>query len=713
MSGISGRVWRMAVIAGVVLSGVYLAAQVDAAANLMPVPQQVERGDGALTITPQFSVKLTGYREPRLDRAVARFYRDLAWRTGIPMTATWAQPQAARLAGKAKAAAKERAESAATLEVHTGKASAAVQEIADDESYSLTVTSSGAKIDAPTPLGAMHGLQTLLQMVTDSGGSAAPNSPSGFVIPAATIHDQPRFPWRGLMMDVSRHFMPVEVVERNLNGMAAVKMNVLHWHLSDDQGFRAESKRFPKLTGMGSDGLYYTQAQIREVIAYAHDRGIRVVPEFDMPGHSASWLAGYPEIGSGPKPYEILHAYAGSGRAIDPTKPATFKLLAGFVAEMAKLFPDHYFHIGGDEVEEKIWDDDAAITAYKQKHNIKTNAELQAQFNQKLEKMVQKGGKTMMGWDEILNPDLSKSVLLHSWRGQESLAKAAQQGIHGLLSFGYYLDLSWPAERHYAVDPLSGPCAELTPEQQKLILGGEAAMWSEYVSPETVDSRIWPRAAVVAERLWSAQSVTDVDSMYRRMQEVSWRLDGLGLTHNSSYATMLHRIANGSDERMVRLVADSVEPVKDYARASESYKVNTHLTPMTRLVDAARPESLVPRRFNQLAAAYAKGSKDPIVAAELRRRLVAWRDQEAALAGQSTGLMSDIAAVSGDLAEMGRTGLAAMDAIDGGKVLDAAWYSQAVAALDRASRPRALVLLTAEPGVRALVDAAASAAAVK
>ena len=358
-----------------------------------------------------------------------------------------------------------------------------------------------------------------------------------------------------------------------------------------------------------------------------------------------------------------------------------------------------------DEVEEKIWDDDPAISAYKLKHGIKKDADLQAQFNQKLEKMVARNGKTMMGWDEVLHPDLPKTVLLHSWRGQESLAKAAQQGIHGLLSFGYYLDLSWPAEKHYVVDPLSGPCAALTPEQQKLILGGEAAMWSEYVSAETVDSRIWPRAAAVAERLWSAQSVTDVDSMYRRMQEVSWRLDGLGLTHNSDYATMLHRIANGSDERMVRLVADSVEPVKDYARASESYKVNTNLTPMTRLVDAARPESLLARRFNQLAAAYAKGTRDAVVAAELRRRLVAWRDQEAALAGQSAGLMSDVAAVSGDLAEMGRTGLAAMDAIDSGKTLDEAWHTSAEAALDRAGKPRALVLLSAVPGVLALVEA--------
>ncbi len=185
-----------------------------------------------------------------------------------------------------------------------------MQELGEDESYELTVTDSGAKLTAPTPLGILRGLQTFLQLVTIT--------PTGFAAPAVTIKDQPRFPWRGLLIDVSRHFIPLDVLKRNLDGMAAVKMNVLHWHLSDDQGFRVESKKFPKLTGMGSEGMYYTQDEIRDLISYAHARGIRVIPEFDTPGHSRSWFPGYPELASNPGPFTVENEH-GPESVTDPT----------------------------------------------------------------------------------------------------------------------------------------------------------------------------------------------------------------------------------------------------------------------------------------------------------------------------------------------------------------------------------------------------------
>ena len=172
-----------------------------------------------------------------------------------------------------------------------------VQQLGEDESYRLEITPQQARLTAPNPLGVLRGLETFLQLVEPG--------PKAFQVPVVDIEDHPRFPWRGLHLDVSRHWMPLEVVKRNLDGMAAVKLNVFHWHLSDDQGFRVESKRFPKLQELGSDGLYYTQDQVREVIAYARDRGIRVVPEFDMPGHTTSWLVGYPELASAPGPYQI------------------------------------------------------------------------------------------------------------------------------------------------------------------------------------------------------------------------------------------------------------------------------------------------------------------------------------------------------------------------------------------------------------------------
>ena len=303
-----------------------------------------------------------------------------------------------------------------------------MQELGEDESYRLDVTSSGARLNAPTTLGVMRGLQTFLQLEQTTS--------AGFAVPAVSIEDNPRFPWRGLMIDVGRHFIPLDVLKRNLDGMAAVKLNVFHWHLSENQGFRIESKKFPKLQGMGSDGLYYTQDEVRDLIAYARERGIRVVPEFDMPGHATAWFVGYPELASGAGPYQIERQWGVFDPAMDPTREETYKFLDTFIGEMAALFPDQFFHIGGDEVNGKEWDANPKIQAFMRAHGLKDNNDLQAYFNQRVQKIVAKHGKTMLGWDEILRPDLPKSIVIQSWRGPDSLAEAAKQGYRGLLSSG-------------------------------------------------------------------------------------------------------------------------------------------------------------------------------------------------------------------------------------------------------------------------------------
>src|SRR5579863_9873408 len=555
--------------------------------NLMPMPASVQTGTGQLAITQAFSTAVTGSHDASLDSEVQRFVKQLSRQTGIPF--------------------RPKAGAAATLQIHADKGRDAVQKLGEDESYTLTVTGSGAKLSAPTTLGVLRGLQTFLQLVAIT--------PTGFAAPALAIHDQPRFAWRGTMIDVSRHFIPLEVLKRNLDGMAAVKMNVLHWHLSDDQGFRVESKVFPQLTGMGSDGLYYTQAEIREFIAYAHDRGIRVVPEFDMPGHSRSWVVGYPDLASGPGPFTLE-----TGDPImDPTRESTYKFLEKFIAEMAKLFPDAYFHIGGDEVDGKQWNANPKIQEFIHAHGMKNNQDLQAYFNQRLEKIVAKNHKIMVGWDEILHPDLPKNIVVQSWRGQQSLAVAAQQGYRGLLSYGYYLDLMWPTARHYAVDPMSGAAANLTPEQKKLILGGESCQWAEWVTPENIDSHIWPRNAAIAERLWSPQEVIDVSSMYARMHAVSLELEYLGLTHNSARERMLHRMAGNADITSLRVLADVVEPVKDYNRWSdEKGPIDFHM-PLNHLIDAAYPESDAARQFGDLVQKFVQsGYKDQAAEAQIR-----------------------------------------------------------------------------------------------
>src|SRR5678816_3175249 len=192
------------------------------------------------------------------------------------------------------------------------------------------------------------------------------------------------------MIDVARHFQTMEVLKRNLDGMAAVKMNVFHWHLSEDQGFRIESKKFPKLHQLGSDGNYFTQEQVKEIIAYARDRGIRVVPEFDIPGHSTSWLVGHPELGSAPGPYSIERRAGIFEPALDPTRDEVYKFLDTFLGEMAALFPDAYLHIGGDENEGKQWDRNPKIQAFMKEKGIKNNHALQAYFNTRLLKILQK-----------------------------------------------------------------------------------------------------------------------------------------------------------------------------------------------------------------------------------------------------------------------------------------------------------------------------------
>ncbi len=644
----------------------------------MPMPASVQTGAGQLAITQGFSVALSGHRDASLEAAVERFRVQLSRKTGIPL-----RPQPG---------------TAPRLNIVTERGRAAVQKLDEDESYELTITDSSAHLSAATPLGVLHGLATFLQLVQVT--------PTGFAVPAVTIQDQPRFLWRGLMMDVSRHFIPVDVMKRNIDGMAAVKMNVLHWHLSDDQGFRAESEKFPKLTGAGSDGLYYTQDEIREIVAYAHERGVRVVPEFDMPGHSRSWFVGYPELASAPGPYTLE-----TGDPImDPTRESTYKFLEKFIAEMSKLFPDEYFHIGGDEVDGKQWDANPKIQEFMKAHGLKNNRDLQAYFNRRIEKILAKNHKTMVGWDEILHPDLPKTIVVQSWRGQASLAQAAKLGYRGLLSYGYYLDLMWPASQHYAVDPMADAAATLSPEEQRRILGGESCQWAEWVTPENVDSHIWPRNAVIAERLWSPQTVTDRVSMYARLNAVSMDLQWLGLTHLSARREMLERMAGRSDISALRVLADVVEPVKDYHRWDESKGPIDFHAPLNRMIDAIYPESDTAREFSALVQAFAQsGGKDQNAEAEIRSWLTTWRDNDRNLhpvLAQSFLLQED-EPISENLSALAAAGLQALDYIDKAQDPPSDWRTRQQAVLDQSKKPVAGLLLMVDGPIEQLVDTAA------
>jgi hexosaminidase len=642
-------------------------------------------GIGVLPISESFSVELEGYREPRIDRAVQRFLHDLSNDTGIPMRNQSTNPPNA------------------TLVVQVERASKAIQDANEDEGYTLDVSSSGAKLTAPNPLGAMHGLQTFLQLVEVT--------PGGFVASAVHIEDSPRFPWRGLTVDVSRHFISVDTLKRNIDGMAAVKMNVLHLHLSDDQGFRIASKQFPKLVEMGSDGQYYTKAEIRDLITYAGDRGIRVVPEFDMPGHSTSWFVGYPELASAPGPYQIERRWGIFDPAMDPSREQTYKFLDKFIGEMAALFPDRYFHIGGDEVNGKQWEANPKIREFMRVHNLKNNQELQQYFTLRIQKIVSKHQKLMVGWDEILGPGMPKDSVIQSWRGQDSLAAAAKQGYSGILSSGYYLDAMAPAKKYYSVDPMSNADATLNVDQQKRILGGEACVWAEFITDDSIDSRIWPRAAAISERLWSASQVRDVNSMYIRLSAVSRYLEQLGLRHRSNMRLMLSRMAGADNLAALSTLADVAEPASLQIREEEAQKaggIQTSDTPLNRMVDAVLPESEVARRFSQIVSQFVGSNfQDEKAKSDIRALLLAWHDNDNELQPllQNSYLLKELLPVSERLSLLGGVGLKAFDYIDKGERGTDSWYNEQNAMFQRGEQPSADLFLAVTSPVQKLVEA--------
>lgn len=655
--------------------------------NLMPLPSNTQLGTGWLPIDTSFSIAIEGYSEQRLTDAAARATATIARETGL---AIGADPKAQK---------------SRTLVVHADHASEAVQKVGEDESYELTVTTSGAQLKAANPLGILRGLQTFVQLVE--------LTPTGYSVPVVTIHDSPRFPWRGLMIDVSRHWQPVNVIERNLDGMEAVKLNVFHWHLSDNQGFRVESKKYPKLQELGSDGHYYTQEQVKEVIAYARERGIRVMPEFEMPGHATAMLAAYPEIATKPGPNTADRLYGVLDPAVDPTNEATYKFLNGLIGEMAALFPDAYFHIGGDEVNGKAWDASPDVQKYMHEHGIKSNAELQTYFTKRVQAIVAKHHKIMVGWDEILSPDLPKDIVIQSWRGPDSLAVAAQEGYKGLLSYGFYLDLFQSAAFHYLNEPISGKAAQLSDQEKKMILGGEACMWSELATAELMDSRIWPRMAAIAERLWSPQNTRDVRSMYARMEAESMRLEWLGLQHRSYYRPALERLVGSSDIDAIRTLADVVQAPPEYKRGELHFAATGHEYMSTesynRLVDAAHPESMTAVRFNFMVEDLLAGKATPAEVAEMRTLLSAWRDNDVKLRHQiaSSYLLKEVSPLSENLTIVGSTGLLALDYLQSGSKPAPGWSEKQLAALAATSTPQAELLIAVTPGVEKLVRAAA------
>jgi hexosaminidase len=652
--------------------------------DLMPEPSHLEIGHEHFLLQPGLTVTTDKFYNVRLDNAIHRVMEHLKEQTGVIVDTD----------------VKHGTADDAAFVVSVDGPGQAVQTVKENESYELEVTSREIRLHAATVVGAMWGLQTLLQLVQSNGKQ--------YFLPGVSIQDQPRFPWRGLMIDCSRHFIPISKIKQIIDGMAAVKMDVLHLHLSDDQGFRMQSTVFPLLTKDGSDGKYYTQRQMRELVAYARARGIIVEPEFDMPGHSSSWLVGYPQLASAKGPFQIQNRFGVFNPVMNPTKKTTYQFLNKFIGEMVKIFPTPYFSIGGDEVNGVEWKANPRIQAFMRKHHMKNMAALQAYFNRRVYRILHKYGKQMVGWDEVLVPGLPKSVTIQSWRGYESLAKAAREGHDGILSSGYYLSQMSSASRFYEVNPIP-KSSTLTAEQKTRILGGEACMWTEHVNAKTIDSRIWPRAAAIAERLWSPESVNNVDDMYRRLRVESVRLEALGLTQISQEDASLRTMAGVEQIGPLRVLADTMEPVPlpQQNRYYRKFHFGT-TSPLDEWVDALRPDPPLRHNLKVMVRSYLRApAEHKTEAMYLSRLFEEWRDAKAGALDlmKHSPLLAQAEAGPGQLAQLGRVGKMTLMYLSSGEEAPAGWQAKQLKLIQAASQPVALTKFVVTAPLTELVKA--------
>jgi hexosaminidase len=670
-------------------------AQMFNSLNLMPVPKSLVMENGRFALNPGFNVSVkTESADSLVYLAANRLFKTLNRRTGLYF--------------RQESIRDKNFSDTAGLVILVQKKSE--MKIGADESYQIKVSNKQIRLEANTSIGAIRGMETILQLLMIDE--------SGYYFPALAIEDAPRFAWRGLMIDVARHFIPADVIKRNIEAMAAVKMNTLHLHLSDDQGFRVESKRFPLLEEKGSKGQYYTQAEIRDLINFARLRGVIIVPEFDMPGHSTSWFAGYPELATKPGPYEpgspykidrskpvslgqIMQAVQTSPfPTFQPTKESVYAFLDQFIGEMAALFPAPYFHIGADENNGITWKQDSAIVEFMRKNNFSTPHEMQAYFVNKVHAIVTRYGKKTIGWEELFSKNLSKDVIVQVWSPMQPPALAQQiidQGNSVIMSKGFYLDQFYPAYIHYKSD---------FPSEQ--ILGGEAAQWTEIADAENIEIRMWPRAAAIAERFWSPKTVTDVYDMYRRLFVISDELAESGLLHQANYNRMVTRFAAGYPLDATRDLLNVLTPVKGYKRLfgfmalPGSY--SSPDAPLIRAADIAMVDPAEKWAFRNRVTEYLH-SKNSLTEKAIREQLKIWSENHNQLKPLFTAsaLAEEIEPHSKYLSELSLACLEVLDMNQAGKQPGADWLADKQALLQAAAGTQGDVELSVLPELTALI----------
>ena len=443
--------------------------------------------------------------------------------------------------------------------------------------YELTINTAFVFIKAAGREGLLHGLYSLVQLLPRSSGI------NDVKLACLKIKDYPKFKWRGLLLDCSRHFMEVDFVKRYIDLLAYHKLNVLHWHLTEDQGWRIEIKNYPKLTEVGAwrtqkDGSryggFYTQNQIKEVVAYASQRGVRVVPEIELPGHSLAALAAYPAYSCTGGPFEVTNDWGVFKDIYCAGNDSTFAFIENILDEVLELFPSEYLHIGGDESPKFRWENCPKCKKRMADEGLQDSEELQSYFIKRIENYLNSKGRKLIGWDEILDGGLAQNATVQSWRGFEGAAQAAKTGHDAIVSptshayFDYGLE-AIDLEKVYQFDPIP---EGLNDEEAKHIIGGECAMWSERAPQHTVDSKVFPRILAMAEVLWTYPETRDYTAFYQNVQshyqrldqlEVHYGLETIPVHFNSTYTKGAFRVElkPGASDLKLHYTIDAAAPL--------------------------------------------------------------------------------------------------------------------------------------------------------
>jgi len=442
--------------------------------------------------------------------------------------------------------------------------------IANREGYTLSVEYDAIIISGKTATGIFYGIQSLLQLLPieiENGD----NDAIEITIPAVEINDSPRYAYRGMHLDVGRHFFSVASVKRYIDLIAMHKMNTFHWHLTEDQGWRIEIKKYPKLTEVGGFrkgtavglagtrnapytyddikyGGFYTQEEIKEVVAYAGARHITVIPEIELPGHSSAALAAYPQFGNTKGPYEVAKRWGIFNETFAPTEE-TFAFLEDVLSEVMALFPSKFIHIGGDEVLKKEWEESAYAQEVIKREGLKDENELQSYFIRRIEKFLNANDRTIIGWDEILEGGIAPNATIMSWRGIEGGIAAAKQHHTVIMTPGTHCYFDYyqvggeeqkkealtgskrytSVEKVYSYEPTP---SVLTPEEKKYILGAQGNVWTEYMpSWDLVEYNVLPRMTALSEVVWSSKKNRNWEDFRMRLQHIVIRYDALGYNY--------------------------------------------------------------------------------------------------------------------------------------------------------------------------------------